>query len=219
MVIKLRNARRYGNGPGQTTGGESGGAGDTGQGSGGGDTGTGTPPVPPVPPTVVTLTPEQEAEVQRRADLAAGNVREQERKKYEKKLADDKASAEAVEAVKRGEFEKLYNEEKSAHETAKKVAEKAVTLAGLVHGQIETEVKEWPEEVRKTDPGKDADVEVRLAWANSHRDLANRLKTASRAPNGEHGKGSSGGTPDRHSAQSYINSTYPRPDQRNQPKK
>jgi len=229
--ISYQNVPRYGNATGSNGGGGTEGTGNgdpangggtgggTGDGSGGGNNNNGggagagggtqnnEPPKPP------TLTAEVQAYIQQQLDSVAAKVRQEEKTKAERAAAKVKEDAEAAQAASRGEFEKLYNTEKTEHEKTKAKAEKADGYATRINEHIDAEVKSWPESVRKTDPGKD-NVDARMTWVEKSRTLATELATLKRAPQGEHGgaggRGQGAGQP--RPVDKYINSTYKRPD-------
>lgn len=222
----IRFKRRYGNAPGSSGTGEGSGTGQQTDDKRGGanDRTDGSQQQQ----QTVQLTAEQQAEVQRLVDIAAANVRIQEKAKYDKAVLDQKANDEAEAAKKRGEFEKLYTDEKTAHELTKQQAARVVALSEEINKGIDTESANWPEEVKALDPGKDS-VEARMKWVTTARALAAKLSGNRQAPAGEHGNGggnrpansggggnngSQGGNSNQTAYNNYLGRTYKRPDEK-----
>lgn len=221
----IRFKRRYGNAPGSSGTGEGSGTGQQTDNKRGGasDRTDGSQQQ-----QASTLTAEQQAEVQRLVDLAASNVRKQEKEKYEKQIADQKATDEAAKLKEQGEFKTLYETEKAAHEAAKAQAARVVALSETINKGIDTESANWPEEVKALDPGKD-NVEARMIWVNSARVIAQKLSGNRQAPTGEHGNNGGGNRPtnggsgggnqgessnNKVAYDNYVGSTYKRPDEK-----
>ena len=164
-----------------------------------GDESSKTPDLPKI-----EFTPEQQKELQRQLDEIAGKVRKEEKTKGDKKLDDDRVQRETDEALRKGEVQKIYEQEKSAHDIAKKNLERLPILEAEINKTIDGEIKSWPAEVAKSDPGAQ-NVESRMQWVSSHRELAASLTNLGKSPQSEHGQGSSTAT---NAAQSYIDRTY-----------
>jgi hypothetical protein len=116
-----------------------------------------------------------------------------ERLTRENKKRDDEAKA------KQGQFEPLYQQEKTARETAETtlttVTSQRDKYAGILNTNIDGIVKDWPDEVKAFDPGKN-DLEARQAWVEKSLPLVKKLGTTqNQNVNGEHGnKNSQGNT-------------------------
>lgn len=121
-------------------------------------------------------------------DGLLARTRDEERRKYEKKITDAQAEAERKKAIEQGEFQRLYEAEQSKTAELAAKAEAAERYATRIHASIDAEIKEWPEEVVKGDPGKE-NVDARLKWVEDMRALATRLNALSKSPNMEHGAG------------------------------
>jgi hypothetical protein len=155
-----------------------------------------------------------ETELQAERDRIATKVRDEEKRKYEKLVADAKDKADREEAEASGKWETLYKAEVQKNEALKGTADRVDLLSTRIHASIESEIEKWPSEVLKTDPGKDKPVEERLNWVDSHRDLAKRLM-AGGAPDGEHGGGrgrdNGGDTRKSSDVVKKVTSVYERP--------
>lgn len=106
------------------------------------------------------------------------------------RLSREKEKQDREQREKQGEFEKLYNEFKpkfeQVNEENTKLSERLKRLEEANHKQIEDQIKDWPEEVKALDPGN-SDLEVRLAWVERVKPLAQKLVTPAKAPNLEGG--------------------------------
>lgn len=123
---------------------------------------------------LATLTPEQQAAV----DAIASKARAEGKTSGQEAA---KAELELKEQEEKGKFKELY-------EGMKPKAELADRLVTVLNDRIDTEIKDWPKEVKEADPGTD-DVEVRAEWVKRNRALADRLKTAPEAPTTDAGSG------------------------------
>lgn len=101
-----------------------------------------------------------------------------------------KRETELEAAQKASDEEKLAGERKWQELADKRKAElDALTprvaladkLAQMMTGQLEAEIKAWPEEVRALDPGAD-DLVSRMAWAEKARGLAAKLVETAKSP-------------------------------------
>ncbi|MCA1596074.1 MAG: hypothetical protein LC772_06585 [Chloroflexi bacterium] len=124
---------------------------------------------------------------QAEVDAIAARIRDEEKRKYDARLKSAADEADRKKAEEQGEFQKLYETEKSRAAELEQKAQKADQYAGRINQVLDGETKDWPAEVRKTDPGPER-LDDRLAWVESHRDLAKRLLAAGQAPNMEHGR-------------------------------
>jgi hypothetical protein len=159
------------------------------------DTGTKPEDKPEGDDPLATLTDAQKAALQKKLNDAAGKARQdgKEKGKAERdaELKREQEAADAKQKEKQGEFEKLYTELKPKYEALLQVEKDHTELAADFNKLIDGEVSEWPDSVRKTDPGKD-NLAARRKWVEASRDLAKELMEHRKAPNGEHGKGSGG---------------------------
>jgi hypothetical protein len=142
-----------------------------GSGSGGDNKGKGKPP---------EFTPEQQAHI----DKLLGTTRTDARRKA---LDDAKKEQETEDARKKGEFEKLYNDTKTKVDELEPYKARCEEYETRFNSMIDAQTKDWPEELKELDPGKD-NAKARLEWFERSRKLAERLKTT--VPNPEHGSGS-----------------------------
>lgn len=94
-----------------------------------------------------------------------------------KKQQDEAAEAERQAQLKeRGEYKVLAEQHAARLKEIEPLAQSYTQLASLVSGQIESQIKDWPEEVRALDPGSDAPIEQRLAWIEKSRPLVAKLQ-------------------------------------------
>ena len=168
-------------------------------------------------PKPVTFTTEQQEHLNKLIGNTRTEAREAAKKEYETQLQKDKDAQAALELTRKGEFEKLYNDEKAKREALEpKVTTfetKVKTLADRVNAGIDGEIKDWPDSVKKSDPGKEVDVEDRLKWVENMRDIAKEL-SGRRAPNTGLGGGGPLGGPNGggvDATDQYLNNTYTRP--------
>lgn len=110
----------------------------------------------------------------------------EQRQSFDKKAADELAKKEAEEAVKRGEFEKLYKETLGQVDALKPLEERVTKLTSYVDRLIDTDIANWPVEVKASDPGPNSG-ESRIQWVEQMKPLALRLIEASKAPSPEGG--------------------------------
>lgn len=86
-------------------------------------------------------------------------------------------------------FKGLYETTHKELEELKPKAELADNLVELTNNNIDDEIKDWPEEIKDMDPGKE-DVKARLAWLPKGRKAVKKFEETqqSKGINGEHGK-------------------------------
>ena len=157
------------------------------------------PPAPVLPPAPVSPPPATPPVEEKKLDLTQAQVDKliedrlnQERRTNAQKAEDEKAAAATKKAKEDGELQTVVTAHEATISDLKPKAELATTLATRMNESIDTEVKEWPEEVTKLDPGKD-DVLARIKWLDNSRSLAVRLKTLGAPPNLQFGLRGSGG--------------------------
>jgi hypothetical protein len=80
-----------------------------------------------------------------------------------------------------GEFQKLAEQHAARVQELEPVAQSYTQLAELVSGQIESQIKDWPAELKAFDPGKDAPIEQRLAWLEKSKPLLEKLQQQARS--------------------------------------
>ena len=61
-------------------------------------------------------------------------------------------------------------------------AERLTQFEEMIAKQLETEIKDWPKELKELDPGKEADLLARMAWVEKSRALAQKLAAVPPAP-------------------------------------
>jgi hypothetical protein len=61
-------------------------------------------------------------------------------------------------------------------------AERLTQFEQLIAKQLETEIKDWPKELKDLDPGKETDLLARMAWVEKSRPLAQKLAAVPPAP-------------------------------------
>lgn len=142
-------------------------------------------------------------------DSLAAKVRDEEKRKSDAKLKSAADEVARKQAESQGEFQKLYEAEKVRAAELEQKAVKADAYATRINQVLDGEIKEWPAEVKKTDPGADK-LDDRLQWVETHRDLAKRLLTAGKAPNMEHGNQGRSIKPSD-ITDNYLKSQYSRP--------
>lgn len=142
-------------------------------------------------------------------DALAAKVRDQEKRKHENKLNQEREEATRKAAEAQGEFQKLYEAEKVKAAELETRAQAAERYAERINQVLDGEVKDWPAEVKQTDPGAE-NLDDRLRWVETHRDLAKRLASAGAAPNPEHGRQGRTFKPGD-ITDNYLKSQYSRP--------
>lgn len=169
-------------------------------------------------PQPVTFTVAQQEELNRIIGKTRQDARDAAQKDFDSKLQKQKDETAAQDAARKGEFEKLYADEKVKRESLEpkltEFAAKVDSLAVRVHNGIDAEIKEWPDSIKKSDPGKDVDAETRLTWVDNMRDIAKEL-SGRRAPSTGFGGGPSSGGPNNANTDptnQYLQNTYKRPD-------
>lgn len=175
------------------TGGEGGTGTGTGEGTGTG-TGAGTGTVPPVGKTLT--------------DAELEKIKEDARKEGETNLKNKQTTEKAKEE---GRFKDLHGDLETRVKTElEPKAALADKLSTRVNTLIDSETKDWPEAVKKTDPGKE-NAETRMDWVERSRDLAKALKEGTKtAPEGEHGNGSEVTKTAKDGANEFLKSKYSR---------
>lgn len=109
-------------------------------------------------------------------------LREEAKALNKEKEAEAQAKRQAEEArlKEQGEYKTLAEKHEARVRELEPLAQSYTQLATLVSGQIEAQIKDWPEEVRAFDPGKDAPIEQRLAWIEKSRALVAKLQGQAR---------------------------------------
>lgn len=158
---------------------------------------------------VITIS---EEDLQKKMDELAGKIRSEEKSKSEKAKieADSKAAKDKLEADQK--WKELYELQKTELEKVKEKAATSDELSLVVHQMIDTEIKDWPAELKALDPGKEVSTEARKKWVETSRPLAIRLLGDKKAPDTEHGKKSAAdkqGVPSgKEVVQNYQRSRY-----------
>jgi len=117
---------------------------------------------------------------------------------FEKEKENARLAAEQKANEEKGEFKLLYETEKTkVAELTSKLESHGVLIQHVSEG-IEAEIKEWPTEIKTSDPGN-SDPIARLNWVNSMRGIAKRLLESTKAPEGEHGRQSGGSSDSKQS--------------------
>jgi hypothetical protein len=97
---------------------------------------------------------------------------------HRKKAQEQTQVAQAAEEARlkeQGEFKKLAEKHEARVKELEPVASQYSQLAELVSGQIESQIKDWPAELKAFDPGKDSPIEQRLAWLEKSKPLLEKL--------------------------------------------
>jgi chromosome segregation ATPase len=111
---------------------------------------------------------------------------ERDNRKYrtERKQQDDAAAAAEQQRLKeQGEFRALAEKHEARVKELEPINERYSQLSSLVAQQIETQIKDWPAEVKTFDPGADAPIEQRLSWLEKSKPLIEKLAQQQRATN------------------------------------
>ncbi|MBN9393443.1 MAG: hypothetical protein J0I20_35760 [Chloroflexi bacterium] len=101
----------------------------------------------------------------------------------EKTEAEKKAQKDEEERQrKQGEFEQLANTKeariKELEPQLQAVTAERDEYAGILMAQLEAEIKDWPAEAKKTDPGKEVPLKQRVAWKDNMKPLVEKLVAA-----------------------------------------
>lgn len=107
------------------------------------------------------------------------------------RLARESKKREDDAKAKQGQFEPLYQQEKTARETAENnlttITGQRDKYAEILNRNIDAQIKDWPEEVKAFDPGKDS-LEARQNWVEKSLPLVTKLNAGqNKTVNGEHG--------------------------------
>ncbi len=80
-----------------------------------------------------------------------------------------------------GKYKELAEQHAERVKALEPINERYTTLSQLVSAQIETQIKDWPSEVKAFDPGADSSVEQRLAWLEKSKPLIEKLQLQARS--------------------------------------
>lgn len=103
---------------------------------------------------------------------------------HRKKAQEQTQAAQAAEQARlaeQGQFKQLAEQHEARVKELEPVAQSYSQLAELVSGQIESQIKDWPTELKAFDPGKDAPIEQRLAWLEKSKPLLEKLQQQARS--------------------------------------
>ena len=144
-------------------------------------------------PTSETLTPQpgetpgngtptqSPADLHREIERLKGSVSRANAEAKEFRLkAEELDKIKDAQMKEQGEFKELAEKHEARVKVLEPISERYNQLSGLVSEQIETEIKDWPASVKKLDPGKDAAIEVRLAWRNNARAIVAEMQQQNR---------------------------------------
>jgi hypothetical protein len=92
-----------------------------------------------------------------------------------KALAKAKQEAEDAKLREQGEYKQLAEKHEQRVKELEPVATRYNTLVELMKAQLDAQIKGWPDEITFSDPGPDADILARLAWADKARPRAEKL--------------------------------------------
>lgn len=87
-----------------------------------------------------------------------------------------KAAAEEARLKEQGEFQKLAELAEARVKELEPQLESYAKLSKQLQQQIELDIKDWPDEIKTFDPGKDAPVEQRLEWVQKSKPLLEKLQ-------------------------------------------
>jgi predicted nuclease with TOPRIM domain len=103
---------------------------------------------------------------------------------HRRKNKEQEESAQAAleqQLKEQGQYKTLAEQREARVKELEPIQNRYSELSTLVAGQIETQIKDWPAEVRTFDPGPDASVEQRLAWLEKSKPLIEKLQQQARA--------------------------------------
>lgn len=145
-------------------------------------------PPPPTPPAAPTP-----AEARfTKADLDA--ARADEKQKLDRQAAAAKQKTDEAALLEQNKFKELADQRGVEVETLRSQAETATRYGERLNTWVESEIKDWPKEVKALDPGKEQ-LEARLDWVEKSRPLAQRLASLPTPPATEAGRRDSGTPP------------------------
>lgn len=99
------------------------------------------------------------------------------------KAETDAAAAAEKQAEAEKQWEKLANDRKVKIDELQAKADLADRLTALMQEQFDTEIKDWPDVLKRLAPGADATIDQKLAWLQTARETAKEL-TAEPPPAG-----------------------------------
>ena len=99
----------------------------------------------------------------------------EEANKLRRAEAKAKQDAEEARLKEQGEFKALAEKHETRVKELEPISESYAALSASVNKQINADIKDWPEEVKSLDPGKDASVETRLAWVAKARPIVEKM--------------------------------------------
>lgn len=105
----------------------------------------------------------------------------EEANKKAKAEAQAKAQAEEQSKKEQGEWKSLAEQYEAKVKDLEPVASRYQELSTQLSSQIDKEIKDWPQSVRNTDPGKDVPIEQRIAWRNNAQAIIADLQGQARA--------------------------------------
>lgn len=82
---------------------------------------------------------------------------------------------------KQGEYQLLAEQYEEQVKKLEPEIARLTKLTELVSGQIESQVKDWPAEVKAFDPGTEAPIEARLAWVEKSKPLVAKIAQQTQA--------------------------------------
>jgi DNA repair exonuclease SbcCD ATPase subunit len=97
--------------------------------------------------------------------------------RVQRKQQEEAAQAAEQQRLKeQGQFKQLAEQHAARVQELEPVAQSYTQLAELVSGQIESQIKDWPAELKAFDPGADAPIEQRLAWLEKSKPLLEKMQ-------------------------------------------
>lgn len=179
--------------------------------------GGGTVPAPVVVPVpAVEIKKEEEVSkpltlTQKDLDAAIEKATLEGKASAEKAQQNKDTEAQRQSDISKGEWEKVAKGHEATIAELSPKAEASVRYSTRINEIIDSEIKGWPVEVSKLDPGANK-LDERMTWVENSRDLAKRLSSLSQAPNGQHGQGNGGGNGEsNNAATNYLNRHYKGP--------
>lgn len=80
-----------------------------------------------------------------------------------------------------GQYKELAEKHQTRVHELEPIAQSYSQLSARVRNQIESQIKDWPAELKAFDPGPDAPIESRLAWLEKSKPLLEKLQQQARS--------------------------------------
>lgn len=121
----------------------------------------------------------------------------------EKEAAEQEAQEQAL--ADQQEWKELAETRGTKLSELEGAQERLDKLSGVLSASLASEIAAWPDEVKALDPGEDAPIEDRIAWAEKARPVVAKLTSAPAPGNGPSPKPSgSGGVADKDAKSAFA---------------